>query len=395
MIQVPDTTTFTLQDVQNAVASHNAYQVFDGISISTIGNDFESIKSFAESTYFNPTYNNNTYAPRGSLLRFRGYGNEELPVVLTKYSSGMGSTYVTFYGELVDNGVSPVTELGFVYSNLTSKPTKDTSNYVPWTPPYWGWLGVYNSTIGGLTGGQTYYIRAYAISAVGISYGLSQAVTIGYYLPVVSNFSVINNTSNNTHKLTAEVTSQGNTSVTSRGFVRSTSANPVIGGAGVTNTIVGSGTGIFYTNVSLPMGSTYYIRAYATNSGGTTYTDQIIVNLTTVVVETSRPPVIGNMDQLLLNSMSPSEAIPAWGVNIISLGTYPIPIGTSMGIIYNSSTTPTIENSHFILFTYTNQVGYHVIPFTHREGLGFLSGRYRFFIQATGIPIVYSNVKTV
>ena len=67
----------------------------------------------------------------------------------------------------------------------------------------------------------------------------------------------------------AEVTSDGNVGVDERGVCWSTSPNPTIADNKVAN---GSGTGSFNTVITnLASGTTYYVRAYATNSMGTSY----------------------------------------------------------------------------------------------------------------------------
>ncbi|MDP3470501.1 MAG: MBG domain-containing protein, partial [Algoriphagus sp.] len=73
--------------------------------------------------------------------------------------------------------------------------------------------------------------------------------------------------------LGGNVTSDGNSSITARGFVYSTIDNtPQIGESDVTDVTVGSGTGIFSEAVTgLSPSTTYYFRAYATNSAGTSY----------------------------------------------------------------------------------------------------------------------------
>src|SRR5690606_4037916 len=73
--------------------------------------------------------------------------------------------------------------------------------------------------------------------------------------------------------LNGNVTSDGGATVTARGFVYSNSDNtPTIGEIGVTQVTVGSGIGVFSKAISgLNPSTTYYYRAYATNSAGTTY----------------------------------------------------------------------------------------------------------------------------
>jgi photosystem II stability/assembly factor-like uncharacterized protein len=68
------------------------------------------------------------------------------------------------------------------------------------------------------------------------------------------------------------VTSDGGSAVTERGFVYGPDADPAIGGAGVTNVTAGSGTGVFNTALTgLTANTLYHVRAYATNGQGTSY----------------------------------------------------------------------------------------------------------------------------
>ena len=66
-IIVPNTNTFSLQDVWNAVKDH---------APGTTG-DLSDCFANAISNYFDPAYNNDSYAPANSMKRFRNYGPKE------------------------------------------------------------------------------------------------------------------------------------------------------------------------------------------------------------------------------------------------------------------------------------------------------------------------------
>ena len=69
------------------------------------------------------------------------------------------------------------------------------------------------------------------------------------------------------------ISNNGGTPVTQRGVVWSTSQNPTTAN---NSTSDGSGTGNFTSNlINLTANTTYYVRAYATNSGGTAYGNEL------------------------------------------------------------------------------------------------------------------------
>ena len=79
-----------------------------------------------------------------------------------------------------------------------------------------------------------------------------------------------------TATLGGNVTSDGGVTVSARGVVYSvtaTNSNPQLGGTGVTSATTSGTTGVFTVPVSsLTPGTAYSFAAYATNSGGTSYT---------------------------------------------------------------------------------------------------------------------------
>ncbi|MBD2722084.1 T9SS type A sorting domain-containing protein [Hymenobacter sp. BT189] len=78
---------------------------------------------------------------------------------------------------------------------------------------------------------------------------------------------------NTSAALGGNVTADGGASVSGRGVVySSTNTTPTIGGSGVTQAANGTGTGTFSATTSgLAPATTYYVRAYASNSAGTSY----------------------------------------------------------------------------------------------------------------------------
>jgi len=76
--------------------------------------------------------------------------------------------------------------------------------------------------------------------------------------------------------LNGNVTNDGNCPVTSRGFCWSLLPDPTLSDSSSVN---GSGAGMFYQTIEVMPDTIFYIRAYATNSVGTSYGNQVIVKV--------------------------------------------------------------------------------------------------------------------
>ena len=132
-------------------------------------------------------------------------------------------------------------------------------------------IGDIISVLSGLAPNTTYYIRPYFSTGDGISYG-SQAIftTASTGIPAVIT-SEITNVTLNSAVGGGNVMLDGGLAVTQRGLVWSFDQNPT-----VTNytgkTTDGLGTGNFVSQIiNLTQGTTYYVKAYATNENGTAY----------------------------------------------------------------------------------------------------------------------------
>lgn len=136
-------------------------------------------------------------------------------------------------------------------------------------------VGSFVSDMTGLTQGTTYYVRAYATNVVGTAYGNEVTFTTSAPPPtVVSNITVTNIT-NTSAVFGGTVTSDGGSyTVTARGVCWGTSPNPYV--QGNSHTTDGAGLGSFSSIITgLNAGTTYYVRAYATNSIGTSYGSEV------------------------------------------------------------------------------------------------------------------------
>lgn len=219
---------------------------------------------------------NTTYYVRAYATNVNGtsYGEERtfttnqysLPIVITSNVT-VSSTIAQCGGEVNFDGGLEVTGRGVCWSTspnptITNDKTTDGSG-----------TGSFNSTIIGLSSNTTYYVRAYATNEIGTAYGEERSFTTeeDFQQPTVTTNSVSNITVNSA-VCGGNVTSDGNATVTARGVCWSTSQNPTIND---NKTIDGSGIGSFISNITeLLEATTYYVRAYATNSQGTSYGTQ-------------------------------------------------------------------------------------------------------------------------
>jgi uncharacterized protein (TIGR02145 family) len=85
--------------------------------------------------------------------------------------------------------------------------------------------------------------------------------------------TAVTNITQNTAKSGGKINSDGGSTITARGVCWGTGQTPTISGK---KTVDGSGIGTFTSNISgLSANTTYYVRAYATNSSGTSYGNTI------------------------------------------------------------------------------------------------------------------------
>jgi len=103
--------------------------------------------------------------------------------------------------------------------------------------------------------------------------GFSVRCVMDATIPALTT-SLLSSTVETTAVMGGNITTDGGEAVTARGVCWSTTANPTITDS---KTINGDGTGAFTSPITgLTEGQTYYLRAYATNTVGTAYGNEIV-----------------------------------------------------------------------------------------------------------------------
>ena len=256
-------------------------------------------------------------------------GTCTVPTVTTNTVSNTGTTSATCGGNVTSDGGATVTARGVCWST-SQNPTTSSSHTTNGSG-----IGSFTSSITGLTANTTYYVRAYATNSAGTAYGTQRTFTTeaGSGTPPTVTTNTVSNVSTTTATCGGNVTNSGSTSVTARGVCWSTSQSPTVSGSHTTN---GSGTGSFTSSITgLTANTTYYVRAYATNSVGTAYGTQR--TFTTEAGSGTPPTVTTNT----VSNVSTTTA--TCGGNVTNSGSTSV---TARGVCWSTSQSPTVSGSH-------------------------------------------------
>lgn len=188
------------------------------------------------------------------------------PTVETAEVLELTSNSAKVVGFVVAQGTG-FTERGVVY-HTQPNPTVDNPKVV-----FQGTTesASFNVTLTGLSRVTRYYARAYGISASGVVYGKQFDFTTLAVLPTVTTTAVTAITGT-TAQTGGNVTDNGGAAVMERGVVLSTTPNPTLAN---TKVVSGAGSGAFTSALTDLQGlTTYFVRAFATNSVGTAYGEQ-------------------------------------------------------------------------------------------------------------------------
>lgn len=197
------------------------------------------------------------------------------------------------------------------------------------------YVGTATSLISGtVSPGTSYYYSIYAYNGSGSSINyrtispLQNFVTTSVGQATVTTDPVTAITST-TATCGGNVTSDGGATVTARGVVWSTSTLPTV--ALLTKTSNGTGTGAFTSSITgLTNNTTYFVRAYATNSSGTAYGTQQTFLAT-------NPASLATVTTNTVTSVASTTATS--GGNVTADGGATV---TARGVVWSTSTSPTV-----------------------------------------------------
>jgi len=228
-----------------------------------------------ETTYYVRAYStNNLETVYGDQVIFitTAAGSTGLPSITTIKATPITSSTASSGGDITDDGNLTITAQGVCWStsinpttNLLTKTSEPTDN------------PTFTSTLTGLSPNTTYYVRAYATNSAGTAYGVNLVsfTTSSVGLPTLStNVATVLTSASATSG--GNITSDGGYAITARGVCWSTTTKPTT--ALSTKTSNSTGTGVFTSSLTgLSANTTYYVRAYAVNSMGTSYGDELIL----------------------------------------------------------------------------------------------------------------------
>jgi uncharacterized protein (TIGR02145 family) len=257
-------------------------------------------------------------------------------------------------GSISSNGGAAITTSGLVWDlnvnptiALSTKTTDGTTS------------GTFTSSITGLTQGATYHVRAYATNYLGTSYGPDITFTT-ITTPTVSATASVTSITGTTATGGGNILSDGGAAVTSRGVVWGTTT-----GSSTYSSTSGTGTGQYISNLSgLSIATTYFVRAFATNSAGTIYGPEIqfsTLNIPTISSTTEPSSITGS------SAISGGTITADGGSAVTSRGlvwgttsgssTYSVTTGSGTGTYTSSLTGLARSTSYFVRAFATNIAG--------------------------------------
>ena len=202
---------------------------------------------------------------------FESRSRTTLPQLTTSNATNITTNSASLGGNITDAGSPTYTERGICYA-ITQNPTT-ANNKIPVTGTG---TGNFIANMSGLSTNTTFYVRAYAINLEGTAYGEQVSFTTqgSRILPTLTTI-VVTNITPISATLCGNITNVGSPTYTERGVCYATTPNPTTANNKIP--VIGTSIGNFCATVNgLTPNITYYVRAYAINTEGTAYGNEVI-----------------------------------------------------------------------------------------------------------------------
>ena len=193
-------------------------------------------------------------------------GDLSLPALAAVSVSGVTTQGATLQSRITDEGKGTISDCGFCWST-NPEPTIEQES-ISCKPSG----NVFGTKLEGLKDGTKYYVRAYAVNELGAGYSETvEFTTTKVELPTWGTVSV-SNVGKTKADVAATLTSDGNAAVTEMGVCWSTQPEATIYD---TKLVCPTGDRISTQVTGLQGLTTYYLRAYAQNSAGIAYSEEV------------------------------------------------------------------------------------------------------------------------
>ena len=260
------------------------------------------------------------------IFNFTTTDQQDKPSVETVEATNITMVSAKVEGNVTNDGGSFVTERGICYSRFQGPTVSDSVRYAGTG------IGRFVCELTNLTNATTYYIRAFATNSEGTSYGDEITIrTVEHPILPTVTVDEVSDITINTAVCGGNVVDDGFAEVDERGICYSTHHEPTVFDYKVSG---GAGLGLFQCRMSgLEMLTTYYVRAYAHNSEGYAYSDEVSF---VTADETYLPEVITHevTDFNHFYAIGGGEVVANGGLDIIK-----------RGICYGTSHNPTIYSN--------------------------------------------------
>ena len=227
-------------------------------------------------------------------------------------------------GTIKENGGQEIKECGVVYSK-SPNPTIENGTKVESKDE----TESFTCTINGLDFTTTYYARAYAINEKGIAYGEEVSFKTNGTTASLDTLSISDVTATSA-VISGALLNNGGESITALGVCYGLNQSPTLEDATVVNAEL-DGLKFSVLLNDLQKGTTYYVRAYVTNSHGTVYSDELYFNTEMTIPAVTTAPAT---DISYTSATVGGNVTDNGGANV-----------TERGICYSTSANPTTANT--------------------------------------------------